>query len=101
MNASTIDHCTSTCRALADPTRFRVLCCLTEKEASVGELVEALDIEQSLLSHHLRVLREAGLVEARRDGRQVIYSLAGTFDRRRARLNFDHLTLTFKDAAVS
>ena len=42
----------------------------------VGELGEQLGVEQSLLSHHLRVLREIGLLEARRDGKSVIYTLA-------------------------
>ena len=42
----------------------------------VSELMEILDVEQSLLSHHLAQLREAGLVEATRDGKAVLYQLA-------------------------
>lgn len=61
--------------ALADGKRLRILRALTGGEACVCELQEALDMAQSLLSHHLRVLREAGLVQDRRDGRWIHYSL--------------------------
>ncbi len=47
-----------------------------KKPSHVGPLIEALGVEQSLLSHHLKVLREAGLVVASRDGKSVLYRLA-------------------------
>lgn len=61
--------------ALADGKRLRILDSLRGGEACVCELQDALGLAQSLLSHHLRVLREAGLVEDRRDGRWIYYSL--------------------------
>ena len=47
-----------------------------EKPKRVNELMDSLDVEQSLLSHHLAQLREAGLVEATREGKAVLYQLA-------------------------
>jgi len=63
-------------KALADETRQKImsLCCCNW--LSVGEIVEALgDVSQPTVSHHLSILREAGLVNSRRDGKQVFYSL--------------------------
>lgn len=62
-------------RALADEKRLRILDLLRGGERCVCELVAALDLGQSLLSFHLKTLKEAGLVTDRRDGRWVYYSL--------------------------
>ena len=59
---------------LAEPNRRRVLDLLREQEHTVGELVDALDMSQPAVSKHLRVLRDAGLVEARVDAQRRIYS---------------------------
>jgi ArsR family transcriptional regulator len=64
-------------RALGDETRLRLLELLTTGEKTVAELMELTELGQSLVSHHLRTLREAGLVIDRRDGRWVYYSIAG------------------------
>ena len=53
-------------RAVADPLRWQILTLLGREELCVCHLVEALDSPQPLISHHLRVLREAGLVESER-----------------------------------
>jgi len=68
--------CASKLRVLADPTRLRVVEILMDAPRCVHELMELLEVEQSLLSHHLRVLRNAGLVEGVRVGRAVRYRLA-------------------------
>lgn len=65
----------TTFEILADPTRRRILDLLRERERSVGELVAALDASQPGVSKHLRVLREAGLVEARQDAQRRWYGL--------------------------
>jgi ArsR family transcriptional regulator len=62
-------------RALGDETRLRILEMLVAGEASVSELTMGVDIGQSLMSHHLRILREAGLVADRRAGRWVHYAI--------------------------
>jgi ArsR family transcriptional regulator len=63
-------------RALGDETRLRILEHLASGERSVSDLMVLVDIGQSLMSHHLRILREAGLVLDRRDGRWIHYSIA-------------------------
>ena len=63
-------------RALGDETRLRILEQLVAGECSVTDLTERVDIGQSLMSHHLRILREAGLVAVRREGRWIHYSTA-------------------------
>jgi ArsR family transcriptional regulator len=63
-------------RALGDETRLRILEHLVPGERSVSDLMVLVDIGQSLMSHHLRILREAGLVVDRRDGRWIHYSIA-------------------------
>jgi DNA-binding transcriptional ArsR family regulator len=60
---------------LAEPNRRRMLDLLRERERPVGELVETLAISQPAVSKHLRVLREAGFVEARVDGQRRVYSV--------------------------
>jgi len=68
--------CASRLKVLADRTRLGVMEALLEGPRHVHELMELLDVEQSLLSHHLRVLRDAELVEALRDGKSMCYRLA-------------------------
>jgi DNA-binding transcriptional ArsR family regulator len=68
--------CPGILRALGDATRLGVLQALLERPYHVGELQEKLRVEQSLLSHHLKVLREAGLVAATRDGKAVLYEVS-------------------------
>jgi DNA-binding transcriptional ArsR family regulator len=60
---------------LADPTRRRMLEVLREGERAVGELVDEVDIEQSGVSRHLRIMREAGFVSVRRDAQRRLYSV--------------------------
>lgn len=68
--------CADLLKVLADETRLAIVEQLLDGAKHVGEINEALHVEQSLLSHHLRVLREAGLVTAERDGKAVLYALA-------------------------
>lgn len=62
-------------QALADPSRRVVLGILRDHEATAGELADALPIARPGVSRHLRVLREAGLVDVRQDAQRRIYRL--------------------------
>jgi DNA-binding transcriptional ArsR family regulator len=62
-------------KRLANPNRLRIACALVEGERSVGDLETALGVKQPLLSQQLAELREAGIVEARREVKQVFYRL--------------------------
>jgi len=74
--------------ALSSPTRIRALFALLEAgELSTGDLAKAVGMSDSATSHQLRVLRDLGLVERRREGRRAFYSLAD-----------DHLAVLLKEA---
>jgi DNA-binding transcriptional ArsR family regulator len=60
---------------LAEPSRRRILDLLRDDERSVGELVERLPLSQPGVSKHLRVLREAGLVQVRQDAQRRLYAV--------------------------
>lgn len=62
-------------KTLSDPTRLRVLSLIQSGELNVTALCQRLQLPQPTVSHHLGLLREAGLVRARRSGKQVYYSL--------------------------
>jgi DNA-binding transcriptional ArsR family regulator len=64
--------------AVAEPTRREILDLLAGGERPVNDLVASLDIPQPQVSKHLRVLREVGVVEVRREGRQRLYRLNAT-----------------------
>lgn len=63
-------------KALSNPDRLLILCQLSQGEANVGELQQALGIVQPTLSQQLTVLREEQLVSTRREGKNIYYSLA-------------------------
>ncbi len=68
--------CVRKLKVLADTTRLGVLELLMDGPKHVGELNAVLGIEQSLLSHHLKVLRDEGFVRTERDGKAVRYHFA-------------------------
>jgi DNA-binding transcriptional ArsR family regulator len=61
--------------ALADPARLRIVEAMKSGECAVGDIVERMDIHQSGVSRHLRILAEAGIVLMRPDGQKRLYSL--------------------------
>jgi ArsR family transcriptional regulator len=72
-------------KALADPLRLDLVQALSGGERCVCDLVADLNLAQSRLSFHLKVMREAGLIEAREEGRWVYYSLrAGALEQLQA-----------------
>jgi ArsR family transcriptional regulator len=62
-------------KALSDSTRLRIFLLLMERELCVCELMFILDMPQSRISHQLRLLRDADLVEDKREGRWIIYAI--------------------------
>lgn len=75
-NAHPDTSCAEKLKVLSDPTRLSVVELLMAGPKHVNELNEVLQVEQSLLSHHLRVLREAGFVVTQREGKGVLYDLS-------------------------
>ena len=62
-------------KALSDENRLRIMDLLKEKERNASQLLEVMDFGQSTLSHHMKILINAGVVEAKRQGKWVIYHL--------------------------
>ncbi len=69
-------NCVQQLKVLADEKRLAILVLLLEGSLQVGEMNAVLGLEQSLLSHHLKALRDAGFVRAVREGKAVRYCLA-------------------------
>lgn len=65
-------------KALGHPVRLQVLQILARQETCVCELIPMLNIEQSNLSQHLKLLRKHGIVQNRREGSRVVYSLVNS-----------------------
>jgi DNA-binding transcriptional ArsR family regulator len=62
-------------QTLADPTRRRIVEALRTSEQAVNDIVDAVDVHQSGVSRHVRILHEAGFVQVRPDGPKRLYSL--------------------------
>jgi len=62
-------------KAIADETRQKIMNLVCCKSLSVNDIVEKLDVTQPTVSHHLAILRDAGLVNIREEGKQTFYSL--------------------------
>ncbi|MFS8048728.1 sulfite-sensing transcriptional repressor BigR [Rhizobium sp. BR 314] len=63
-------------KTLSHPARLMIVCTLVEAEYAVSDLEEKVDVHQPHLSQHLTVLRHSGIVETRREGKQIFYRLA-------------------------
>lgn len=76
LDPATADRLAAAAKALSDPTRLTLVATLLDgSELCVCDLTWILERSQGLVSHHLRTLRSAGLVDSRRDGKLVMYSL--------------------------
>lgn len=62
-------------KTIGDPTRLKILLALSEKEMNVGSMTDLLGMEQSAVSHQLKLLRENHLVKSRKEGKSVVYCL--------------------------
>jgi DNA-binding transcriptional ArsR family regulator len=100
LDAAAAKSIAATLQALATPSRLQILGRLREAPSSVGDLAESVGMEQSAVSHQLRLLRNLGLVDGVRHGRTVVYSL---FDYHVAQLldqaiyHAEHLRLGARD----
>ena len=81
--------------ALSDYTRFQILGALSLGDSNVSELQEVCHVSQSAISHQLRLLRDRGLVSARRDGQRVIYTLADEHVATLIKVGLEHAGHTF------
>jgi DNA-binding transcriptional ArsR family regulator len=69
------ESCAHQLKALSEPIRIRIIDVLRHGELTVGDIAEFLQVELVIVSHHLKILKSADLVEVKRDGRYMVYSL--------------------------
>ena len=76
-HAEQLDLLAKQLQAAGDPVRIRIVCILLQdKQYCVGDLAEMMQMSMSAISHHLQILKEAGLLTARHDGQMICYSIA-------------------------
>jgi DNA-binding transcriptional ArsR family regulator len=98
-------QCATVLKAMGDETRLRILESLLIGEKCVTDLVQELKCSQPHASHHLRILRDSGLVEGHRDGKQVCYRISPSIQRALANrqgqaLDFGCCELLFPETAL-
>lgn len=104
-NMLTPRQCATVLKTLGDETRLRILESLLVGEKCVTDLVQELKCSQPHTSHHLRILRDSGLVEGHRDGKQVCYRVSPAIqqalaNRQGQALGFGCCELRFPDTAL-
>jgi ArsR family transcriptional regulator, arsenate/arsenite/antimonite-responsive transcriptional repressor len=87
-------------KALSDDTRLRVIKLLQERELCVCELMQVLEMSQPRISRHMSVLKNAGLVEDRREGKWVHYSLRKETQGKEIKILLDAMVVMANDDAV-
>jgi DNA-binding transcriptional ArsR family regulator len=75
LNEHLAAHVAELFRAFSDTSRVRILSAILEQEANITALAEMVGVTESAISHHMRGLRQMHIVQARRDGKEVFYSV--------------------------
>ena len=99
-------QCSEVLRALGDETRLRILESLLVEEKCVSEMVKEIGKAQPHVSHHLRILRDAGLVEGVREGKRICYRVSPRMLRalksaRRQALDFGCCQISFPETVLA
>jgi ArsR family transcriptional regulator len=82
MDKAAADRMSKSLKAVSDVNRIRILAILSAGEYCVSDLVAKLDVDQPKVSHHLAILRQAGVIVSRRQGRHINYSIQSKLHRR-------------------
>ena len=78
-------------KAFGDPTRVEILSLLLQQELCVGDIAAAVALSQSAISHQLRILKQMHLIKFRRDGKNILYSLADDHVRTVLEMGLEHV----------
>ena len=78
-------------KAFGDPTRVRIMSHLLERELCVTDIAEAVELSPSAVSHQLRILKQMHLIKYRREGKNVLYSLADDHVRTILEMGLEHV----------
>ena len=87
----TIDAIAELFKAFGDPTRVQILSHLERQELCVGDIAEAVALSQSAVSHQLRILKQMHLIKYRREGKNILYSLADDHVRTILEMGLEHV----------
>ena len=87
----TLEQIAELFKGFADPTRVRILSLLQQRELCVTDIVEAVEISQSAVSHQLRILKQMHLIKFRREGKNLWYSLADDHVKTILQMGLEHV----------
>lgn len=87
----TLEQIAELFKAFADPTRVHVLSLLVERELCVGDIAQGVELSQSAISHQLRILKQMHLIKFRREGKNMLYSLADDHVRTILQMGLEHV----------
>ena len=87
----TLEQIAELFKGFADPTRVHILSLLQRQELCVNDIAEAVEISQSAISHQLRILKQMHLIKYRREGKNVLYSLADDHVRTILEMGLEHI----------
>ena len=74
LTSEQLDRAAQVLKAMAHPIRVAIMALIDDKKMNVTQIYEALNLEQSVVSHHLGILRDKGVLTGERDGKNVFYS---------------------------
>ena len=86
-----LEHIAELFKAFGDPTRVQILSLLAQQERCVGDIAEAVVLSQSAISHQLRILKQMHLIKFRREGKNILYSLADDHVRTILQMGLEHV----------
>ena len=78
-------------KAFGDPTRVEILSLLLQQERCVGDIATSIGLSQSAVSHQLRILKQIHLIKFRREGKNILYSLADDHVRTILEMGLEHV----------
>ena len=87
----TLDAIAELFKGFADPTRVHILSLLSQEELCVTDIAEKVALSQSAISHQLRILKQMQLIKFRRDGKNILYSLADDHVKTILQMGLEHV----------
>ena len=87
----TLEQIAELFKGFADPTRVHILSLLEKQELCVTDIAEAVELSQSAISHQLRILKQMHLIKYRREGKNILYSLADDHVRTILEMGLEHI----------
>lgn len=87
----TLEQIAELFKAFGDSTRVQILSLLAQQERCVGDIADAVELSQSAISHQLRILKQMHLIKFRREGKNILYSLADDHVRTILQMGLEHV----------